>query len=587
MSRPPEDSQTDPSVALLDNPIPGASTLVEILAWRATHQPDRLAYRFLLDGKARDDRLTYAALDARARSISARLRALGETGDRALLVFPPGLDLVSALFGCWYAGMIAVPTYPPGARRTDQASRRLISTVEDAEPVAVLTVSSMVETFVALSATEPALLRLPIELIDEPVVEGGVPIRTTPEDIALLQYTSGSTMTPRGVVVRHGNLMHNLAAIQERFGTTPDSRGVIWLPPYHDMGLIGGVLAPAYTGMPVTLMSPLHFLQRPLRWLQAVSSFKAHVSGGPDFAFELCVQRVTPEERDQLDLSHWDVAFNGAEPVRASTLERFATYFEPSGFRPEAFYPCYGLAEATLIVSGGVKSQRPTVRRYRIDAEAGRVEPAASEAADATVLVGCGRSIGGQEIVITDPETGTHRPPHEIGEIRVTGPSVATEYWNRTEESDRVYRGRMEGDTRRFLRTGDLGFLSDGELFVVGRLKDLVIIDGQNHHPEDIERTVVGSHESLRDRGCAAFSIDTPAGEQLVVVAEVRRRPAPDLDAVARAVRAAVSSRHNLRIHDLSLLDARISRTSSGKIQRHACRREYLHASSAKERADP
>lgn len=437
------------------------------------------------------------------------------------------------------------------------------------------------------------------------------------DTLAFLQYTSGSTGTPKGVMLTHSNLLHNSALIHRCFEHTPHSQGVIWLPPYHDMGLIGGILQPLYGGFPVTLMSPLVFLQRPFVWLQTISQTRATTSGVPNFAYDFCVRKITPEQRAILDLSSWEVAFCGAEPVRADTLDRFTVTFKSCGFRREAFYLCYGLAEATLMVSGGLKAALPTI--YTVQGPAlkrNRVVMASAEDADVWKLIGCGQSPPDQKVVIVDPESLIQCPPAQVGEIWISGPGVASGYWNRPEETKQTF-GAYLADTGEgpFLRTGDLGFLKDGELFVTGRLKDLIIIGGRNHYPQDIERTVEQSHPSLRPGCCVAFSIDVEGEEQLVVAAEVERHYQPtyrqptnkrkdsveqnrlpdrngveigqsskledrlllDVDAVVRAIRQAVAEQHELQVYTVVLLKINsIPKTSSGKIQRQACRTEFL-----------
>lgn len=569
----------------LPEPIHLASTLVDILRWRAANQCDRLAYRFLLNGATQQTCLTYGDLDQKARTIAGQLQALGNPGDRALLVYPPGLDFITSFFGCLYSGKIAIPAFPPHGARMDQAAQRIVTAVKDANPIVALMTSSMRNKY-ELLFERVRELRPPHCIVTDSDAhdcedewrDPGI----VPENVAFLQYTSGSTATPRGVMVSHGNLASNVMAIQTCFGMSPKSHAVSWLPPYHDMGLIGGILTPIHAGIPITLMSPLHFLQRPFRWLQAISQSRGMVSGGPNFAYDLCIRKITPEQRADLDLSGWEVAFNGAEPIKSDTLERFAAYFEPCGFRAEAFYPCYGLAEATLFVSGGWVEKLPATRHFRIPVEGHcPVVPCAIEESGGQPLVGCGRTLEHQELIIVDPDTLVQCLPKTIGEIWLSGSNVAEGYWNRPEETELTFRARTDDETMgTFLRTGDLGFLVDGELFVVGRLKDLIIIDGKNHHPEDIERTVAECHHAVRPGGTAAFSIDTSDGEQLVVVVEVQRKPKPDLAAIIRTVRKAVADQHELHSHDIVLLQSgRVPRTASGKIQRHACKADYLSSS--------
>ena len=397
--------------------------------------------------------------------------------------------------------------------------------------------------------------------------------------MAFLQYTSGSTGTPKGVVLNHANLVHNSALIAHAFEHTRTSLGVFWLPSYHDMGLIGGILQPIYVGRTNVLMSPMTFLQKPFRWLSAITRFRATSAGGPNFAYEHCIQKITPEQRKQLDLSSWKLAFNGAEPVRAETLRRFAEKFAPCGFRAEAFYPCFGLAEATLIVSGGYVAKPPIIRSFdSVALTQGKVREVAGGSPTARDLVGCGQTLPDQKIVIANPETKTTCPPDEIGEIWVSGPSMAQGYWKRPDVTETMFHAHLQdtGDGP-FLRTGDLGFMLDGELFVTGRLKDLIILRGVNYYPQDIELTVQRCHPRLRADCGAAFAVEKDGREQLVLVFEVERHKQGQFGEVFQAIRRAVAGEHDLNVDAIVLIRAgTVPKTSSGKIQRHACRQSYL-----------
>ncbi|GAC1343812.1 MAG: fatty acyl-AMP ligase [Ktedonobacteraceae bacterium] len=567
------------------------STLVEILRWRALHQPDRMAYIFLKDGETEEAHLTYADLDRRARAIGAWLQGLGIAGERALLLYPPGLEFVAGFFGCLYAGVAGIPVNSPHPSRLERTLPRFHAIVNDAQPVAMLTSSpflSLIENMCSLAPDLKALQRLATDTVTYSMAEEWQQPALNSASLAFLQYTSGSTAAPRGAMLTHGNLLHNSALIQSGFESTSETRGVIWLPLYHDLGLIGGLVEPLYCGCVAQLMSPVAFLQRPLRWLQTISRTRGTSSGGPNFAYDLCVRKITPEQRATLDLSSWDVAFVCAEPVRHETLEQFAETFAPCGFRQEAFYPCYGLAEATLMVSGGLKAAPPVVLSVQNAAlEHNQVMTASKEEDDAQVLVGCGKVLGHQKIVIVHPETLTRSLPNEVGEIWLSGPSVAQGYWNRPEDTNRTFQAYL-ADTGEgpFLRTGDLGFLKDSELFITGRIKDLIIIDGRNHYPQDIELTVERSLPALRPGCCAAFSIDVAGEERLVIVAEVERRYQPryhqmsQSDAIVQAIRRAVAEYHELRVYVVSLLKpGSIPKTSSGKVQRHACRTNFLTGS--------
>ncbi len=552
------------------------ATLVELLRARAAATPDRTGYTFLQDGEADARSLTYGELDAQARAVAAQLQAHSAPGERVLLFYPPGLAYIAGLLGCLYAGMVAVPAYPPNPARLERTLPRLRTLARDAAPAIILT-SAELQGIAGPLAAEDAVFGRAVWLSPTHDADAAA-WRPTPLDgatLAVLQYTSGSTASPRGVMLSHGNVLHNLAVIAACFGHNEESRGVIWLPPYHDMGLIGGILQPLYAGFPVTLMSPSAFLQRPARWLEAVARVRATTSGGPNSAYELCIQKTTPEQRARLDLGSWRVAFNGAEPVRAETLERFADAFAASGFRRTAFYPCYGLAEATLIVTGGTAGREPAIRPA-----AEVVFPASAHSPDPQArLTGCGQSVGGQRIAVVDPAEQTRCVDGTPGEIWVSGPSVAQGYWGQPDATAATFRARISnGSEEAFLRTGDLGVFHGGELFVLGRLKDLIIIRGRNLYPQDIEQTVEQSHAALRPSCGAAFGVDIAGEERLVIVQELSRHHRHGaLDEITDAIRHAVVLQHEVQPHAVVLIrEGSISKTSSGKVQRYACRAAFL-----------
>jgi acyl-CoA synthetase (AMP-forming)/AMP-acid ligase II len=388
-------------------------TLNLILRRRAVEDQNRSAYAFLRDGEVEAERLTYGELDCRARAIAARLQAIASPGDRALLLYPPGLEFIAAFFGCLYAGVAAVPAYPPRSQRQDPRLRVIAA---DAAPRVVLTTSALLA---ACGPSVPETFHLATDVLPGHLADEWREPHLTGEELALLQYTSGTTRTPKGVEVTHANLMHNEEMISRAFDQSDESVVVGWLPLYHDMGLIGGILQPLYAGAHCVLMSPMAFLQRPARWLEAITHYRGTTSGGPNFAYDLCVRKVPPAVRERLDLSSWRVAFSGAEPVRADTLERFAASFSSCGFRRRAFFPCYGLAEATLFVTGGSPEEEPVVEGWSAAAlEEGRVEAAA----EGRRLVGCGRPSPGQTVVIADPDQGAECPPGRVGEIWIAGP---------------------------------------------------------------------------------------------------------------------------------------------------------------------
>ena len=556
------------------------STLIDLLGWRADRDAGRMAYRFLADGETEGHRVSFIELDSQAKAIAALLQSFEEKGARVLLLYPPGLDYIAAFLGCLYAGMIAVPAYPP---RINASMSRLQGIVADADATVALTTSAIISRLGPLLISYPELkplrwlatVNLEPGLSDawrRPSVDGNT--------IALLQYTSGSTAAPKGVMVSHGNLLHNETIIQRAFNQSRDSVIVGWLPIYHDMGLIGNVLQPLFVGAQCILLSPVAFLQKPFRWLSAISRYKGTTSGGPNFAYDLCVRKITDQQRITLDLSSWTVAFNGSEPVRADTLERFAKTFQPCGFRRRSFCACYGLAEATLMVSSKMVDTLPVIKNFKvkeIEQNKGVIAPP-GDAESGRLLVSCGKAPPGQRVIIVDPESLTECGAGRIGEIWVSGDGIAQGYWKHPEETERTFRAYLaDSGQGPFLRTGDLGFLQDGELFVTGRIKDMIIIRGLNHYPHDIQQTVEESHTALR-KGCgAAFSVEVAGEERLVVVQEVERVKGLDLTLIKEEIYRAVSENHDLQIHALVLTRPRgVAKTSSGKIEHRTCRAAFL-----------
>ncbi|HUS39047.1 MAG TPA: aminotransferase class I/II-fold pyridoxal phosphate-dependent enzyme [Pirellulales bacterium] len=558
-------------------------TLVHLLRHRAQHQANSRAFTYLVDGEIDEQHWTYAELDAKARSIAAWLQASGLSGQRALMLYPPGMDFVVAFFGCLYAGVTAVPTNPP---RRNQKLARIEAIVEDANARVALTTNSTLETLGNLIRESEGLRNLTWQATDLATTASEDDWKMPdlePDTLAFLQYTSGSTGTPKGVMLTHDNLMHNSALICHAFENTRSATGVFWLPSYHDMGLIGGILQPLYIGVPNVLMSPMAFLQKPFRWLKAITNYRGTTSGGPNFAYDLCVEKITDAQLEELDLSSWFVAFNGAEPVRAETINRFCERFGPRGFRREAFYPCYGLAEGTLIVSGGYVPQMPVIRAFDAAAMEEGIVVQVQPAPDAMELVGCGQSMPDQQVVIADPHEMTTATSGRLGEIWVKGPSIAKGYLKRTEESEQTFNAYLT-DTGEgpFLRTGDLGFQIDGELFVAGRIKDLIIIHGKNYYPHDIEKTVAECHPSLVTDAGAAFTVETAGKQRLVIVQEVDRQPDRNDAEIIQAIRAAVADHYSLAVDAVVLIRMRsMPKTSSGKVQRFACR-EMMEGSTLK-----
>lgn len=567
-------------------------TLVDMLRDRALCDARRLAYTFLEDGEREGDTLTYEDLDGRARSIAVMLADHGvRPGDRALLLYSPGLDFIAAFFGCLYAGVVAVPSYPPHPAQIARALPRLMAITADAETAVVLCTNDVASMAAGVAKLAPPLHGLTWLATDtladcsaewiEPDITGG--------SLAFLQYTSGSTAAPKGVMVSHGNLLHNLGYANYVEENDRASVSVSWLPVIHDMGLIEGVLEPAYAGYPAYLMAPASFLQRPIRWLNAITRYRATNAGGPNFAYDLCVRKIAPAQHQGLDLSSWCVAYNGAEPIRRDTLVAFHNAFRPSGFLWKSFYPVYGLAEATLVVTSGRRDYEPVV----CEADADRLVKTATLAvgddnARLVPLVSSGPASYGTRILIVDPESFERCPPNRVGEIWIDSPSVARGYWRRPAESAECFEARTSNGDGPFLRTGDLGVLRDDELFVTGRLKDLLIVRGCKHNPQDLELTAERQHEIIRPGCVAAFAVEVGGLETVAIVAEVDPRALPngvgererELAQAVASVRRGVADQHGIQLAAVSLIGiGALPKTSSGKLRRQACRAAFRNDS--------
>lgn len=572
-------------MAALEHDNMPAESMIDLLERRCAESGDwpALTYR---DDEGRETTWSYRDLRRRVGVIAARLRELASPGDRVLLAYPAGMEFVAAWFGCLYAGALPVPTSQPKPRRP---MPRLLSLAEDCEAELLLTDAASLERLDPsaygsgrLEAAHWAATDLWHEETD---VE---PPSVAAADRAFLQYTSGSTSEPRGVILTHGNLLHNLEAIKQGFGLPRyvagqadrpgfESRtGVFWLPGYHDMGLIGGILTPLYVGGHAVLMNPSSFLQRPLDWLEAISRHRAVVSGGPNFAFELCARKIDAEQRAELDLSCWKVAFCGAEPIRPASLAEFAETFADCGFSHQAYYPCYGLAEGTLLAAGPSGPASPRVFRASRDALAKQRVRLSHNGDPAVALTGCGRAIHDQQLLLVNPDSGRVCPPGEIGEVWLSGPSIAAGYWNRPEETRETFEATPRGmdETRRYLRTGDLGFLLDEDLFIAGRIKEMMIIRGRNFFPHDLENAVAEVHEALFPSAAAAFAVVEDGQEAAVLVHEVQRNWRDfDLDQAMRAIRGRISMEFDLELAEIVLIrPAGLPRTTSGKVQRSLCR---------------
>lgn len=533
-------------------------TIAQRLEHHALSRPGRTAFSFLEDSDGVTTR-TWAELVVGARAVAAALRELPRTQEqpRALLLLPQNATFLDALFGCFHAGVCAVPAHLPIPSRLEQTLPRLCTIAADARPHVVLTTRELLPA----RALVPALADVPCIAVDElPVAETSAgESRVSPDDLAILQYSSGSSGAPRGVMVSHANLMANEAMIEDAFGHTSSTVALGWLPFQHDMGLIGYVLQPVFTGFECVIMTPLQFLKHPLRWLQEITRYRANTSGGPNFAYEMCVAAVERHGETSLtglDLSSWNLAFVGAEPVRAATLDRFAATFAGVGFRREAFYPCYGLAEATLIVSGGQHSEPPAVWRDPSD----------------RTRVSCGRARTGFELAIVDGARGVRCEDGVEGEIWLRGASVARGYFGQQEVSRETFAATLDGKT--WLRTGDLGCIVGGELYITGRDKDVVVKNGVNYAAEDLEYTVQQLRlGSLHPNGYAAFGYDDGEHERLVIVTEIARDAVAVWSDVGDQIVTAIAAAHGTPPDAVVFVHrGSIPRTTSGKIRRSECR---------------
>ena len=542
-------------------------SMVELLRDRAAAQPDDVAFTFLEAGEREESSLTWGAIETRSRAIGAVVSAIAAPGARVVVMLPPAIDFVPAFFGVLYAGAIPIPVYPPSGARPDRTSLRLRGILGDADATLVLSASAVRTRAAALETLVPELAELRwlcLEDVSDELEEAWRLQHDGADSIALLQYTSGSTTAPRGVMVTHDNLLDNLTrgAVLAGYGST--SVAVSWLPVNHDMGLINGILQPVFSGFPAYLMSPAAFLQRPARWLQAISRYGATHSGAPNFAYDLCTRRVTEEDRAALDLRSWQVAYNGSEPVRRTTLESFHRTFAPCGLKWEALRPAYGLAESTLLVTSGPVEG-----------------PSFVDAADGRSLVSSGVIDDRRAVRIVDPTTHVVLSDGAVGEIWVAGRSVAAGYWNRPQESASTFRAFTsdlgEGP---YLRTGDLGCILEGRLYVTGRIKDVLIVRGVKHYPQDIEATVEQAHAAVRPGCCAVFAVERNAEERVAIVVETdeRRQIAEiDLHHAIASIRRSVAERHQVAPCAVAIVPAgSLPKTTSGKLQRFLCRDGFL-----------
>jgi acyl-CoA synthetase (AMP-forming)/AMP-acid ligase II len=562
----------------------GFSSLVDLLRYRAENQGSRTAFTFLKNGQEEDGTLTFAMLDQKARDIAAHLhKSVPEPkGRTVVLLYPNDLDFITAFFGCLYAGAIPVPAFAPNSRRNN--SQRLEAIATNAGAGVVLTTEAsmaIMREWISASENLRNIRYLVTDELDETLMSDWVDPSVGTDTLAFLQYTSGSTGAPKGVMVTHGNLLHNVALMKKAYGHDEDSIFVCWVPLYHDLGLIGHVIQTVYLGVPCYLMTPESFLQRPARWLRAISRYKATATMAPNFSFDLCGRYVTEKQIAGLDLSSLDVAAIGAEPIRADTIERFCKKFESYGFRRESFIPTYGLAEATLIVVAAAKQARPTILAVDPEAlEAHRVIATNEATKGHRLLVSSGQAGCDHEAIVVDTESGLRCQPNQVGEIWFRGPSIANGYFEREQETKETFHNyTRDTNDGPYLRTGDLGFIQNEEVFFTGRLKDLIIISGENHYPQDIEHTVYVSDPAIRIGCGAAFSVEVEGKERLVVVQEIRRDNLASLDSrsVVAKIRQMVAKHHGLAAYEIVLIEpGTLSKTTSGKIQHQTMKRRYL-----------
>jgi acyl-CoA synthetase (AMP-forming)/AMP-acid ligase II len=550
-----------------------SETFVALLRERAEQHPERRACAYLGDGERITETLTYAELDAEARAVADMVGRRLAPGARALIACEPGMNFVRAFLGCMYAGVIAVPVMPPALPRSDLGAERMHGILADCGAEAVLTtrtVQAMSDAGQSFGATSALLVDDPIASRSNSWRDSGV----RPDTVAFLQYTSGSTGNPRGVMITHANLLANQRAITVSLGVPPEVRYVSWLPTYHDMGLIGMLLHPLYSGSTAYLMSPRHFLHRPDRWLKAISRYRAYVSGGPNFAYELTTRRAGALDLGELDLSSWRVAFCGAEPIRAATVRRFGETFAAAGFDPACLVGCYGLAESSLLVSGARSADPKEMTVDQAALERGEVIVTARPGSGTVTLASCGRACDEYDVRIVDPRAGEPCPGGRVGEIWIGGRSVAAGYWHRPRETNEAFDAALPGTDRRYLRTGDLGFVHEGQLYLTGRIKDLLIVRGRNIHPHDVEDAAQRAHRLCRPGSGAAFATEDG---RVVLVQETTASDPGKLAEVAAAARRAVLEAQQFRLAELMLVAPRqVPKTSSGKVRRSACRKMAL-----------
>ncbi|MGF1541649.1 MAG: fatty acyl-AMP ligase [Pleurocapsa sp.] len=559
-------------------------TLIELLRDRAIQQPNTHAYTYLIDGKKESDPLTYSELDLQARAIAATLQQYRAAGERALLLYPQGLEVIAAFCGSLYAGTIAIPVPPPESGRLKRTLPRLRAIVKDANATIALTTASIYELIANVKDEFPEFEQMrwiDTANIDLALASQWQDPQIDKEQLAYLQYTSGSTSTPKGVMLSHFNLMHHCHYLQQACGYDADSVTVTWMPYFHDYGLVEGMMVALYNGHPCYIMSPFSFIKRPLQWLQNLTKYRGTHSQAPNFAYDLCIRRVKPKQIAELDLSNWQAAGNAAEPINPKVMADFVETFSACGFRWEAFAPSYGLAENTLLATTKPKGTKPvflTVETAAIEQDKVVVAQPQLETGVRT-LPGCGKKVCDTDIAIAHPDSLTRCADDQVGEIWIKDPSVAQGYWQNPEATEATFQAYFQ-DTQEgpYLRTGDLGFIHNGELYITGRIKDLIIIRGTNHYPQDLEWSVQQLNSALRPDYGAAFSIIDKGEERLIVVQEIERRAGEiDTEKLIADIRQEIAEQHEIQLYGVVLAKSgNILKTASGKIQRRACKEKFL-----------
>ncbi|WP_078393736.1 fatty acyl-AMP ligase [Shouchella patagoniensis] len=564
-------------------------TLIDVLENKVETSPHYTIFQWLQNGEKEGQTLSYKELEQNAKAIASVLQGMNLEGESALLLYPSGLDFISAFFGCLYGKVIAVPAYPP---KKNHHMERLIKIIKDSRARVILTTTSIKQKIVDTKAFENnnMINIVATETINDKEAYLWDKPRLCENDVAFLQYTSGSTSAPKGVIVTHKNLIHNINMIRETFDLNQNTNIASWLPFYHDMGLIGCILTSVYSNSKCYLMSPMDFIQEPRKWIDVLSKYKVHFSVAPNFAYDLCVKKIKDTGNKNWDLSAWKYAVSAAEPIKVDTIVSFYQKMKPFGLQKQSLRTGYGLAEATLLVS----SSKIGDCLYENVSREGLKNNEVKESGDNIKIVNCGCTTEDQQVIIVNPDTLIKCNENQVGEIWVNGPSVAKGYWNNPQMTSETFEAKHRHDDKNtYLRTGDLGFIKGKSIYYSGRMKDIIIIHGQNFYPQDIESVVNRAHHALQDAVVSAFSITDKEGERLVIISEIHRKYWPvsslnlefvikkhreviNYDEIKSKVRENIAREFDLSLYDFILVKTgTIPKTSSGKIQRNECRAQY------------